>query len=167
MFRSSRFAQLERTYQCKTNAISLSSSLQCCNYRMTYLKAPLGAVLRNDADVWWIHACADEWIQIVMPQVAHLKETRPDEFTVRKQVITLYLEVFGPQQIGLVIFPSLLDAVKQVRFHLSTRSLDFFRKFVVSLIAIVGKFFDLPLPASYTCTLVQKMWIWISLSLRG
>ena len=40
---------------------------------MTYLKTSFGAVLRNNADVWRVHTGTNKRVQVIVPQVSHLK----------------------------------------------------------------------------------------------
>ena len=40
---------------------------------MTYLKTSFGAVLRNNADVWRVHTSTNKRVQVIVPQVSHLK----------------------------------------------------------------------------------------------
>ena len=41
---------------------------------ISYLEASSGTILGHNANVWWINACPDKRVEIIMSEISHLKQ---------------------------------------------------------------------------------------------
>ena len=57
---------------------------------MTYLKTSFGAVLRNNADVWRVHTGTNKRVQVIVPQVSHLKTKEKNGFASKRTKLSLH-----------------------------------------------------------------------------